>query len=155
MKKVIYFIVAAVVIAGLVYMIKIPPQGRPTPVDDNTSGKVDSGTDPSDTAMVHVTSPLPNEKIISPVTISGEARGSWFFEASFPIEIVDDKGTKLAQSHAEAQSDWMTENYVPFTATIKFTLPTSTDKGRIILRKDNPSGLPEHEDSIEVPVRFR
>jgi len=27
-----------------------------------------------------------------------------------------------------------------------------TDNGTLILEKDNPSGLPEHDDSLEIPV---
>ena len=54
---------------------------------------------------------------------------------------------------ATAQDEWMTEEFVPFTSTLEFDQPTGK-KGTLIFHKDNPSGLEELEDSLEVPVRF-
>ena len=55
---------------------------------------------------------------------------------------------------AQAQSDWMTEEFVPFKAMLEFSAPT-TATGTLVLEKDNPSGLPENADSLIVPVKFR
>jgi len=43
---------------------------------------------------------------------------------------------------------------VPFGATIKFEVDKNaySNKGSLILRKDNPSGLPENDDALEIPV---
>lgn len=103
-----------------------------------------------------VSTPTLNQTIASPVTIEGIARGSWFFEASFPISIVNWDGLIIGEGIAHAEDDWMTEDFVPFTATVSYTLPNDTlyDRGAIILRKDNPSGLPEHDDALEIPVTF-
>jgi hypothetical protein len=105
--------------------------------------------------LVVLTSPLAGASITSPVTITGRARGTWFFEASFPVNIVDWDGLIIGQGIAQAQGDWMTSEYVPFTATITFTKPTVKNNGWMILKKDNPSGLPEHDDAFEVPVLFK
>jgi len=96
----------------------------------------------------------PNETVSSPLVISGRARGYWFFEASFPVELLDDSGSVIASGIATAQDEWMTEAFVPFSATLEFSSPV-TEKGTLILKKDNPSGLPEHDDRLVVPVRFR
>jgi len=98
--------------------------------------------------------PSRNANISSPLTISGKARGSWFFEASFPISLLDSEGNILGQGIAQAQGDWMTSDYVPFTATITFTADSQITNtvGTLVLQKDNPSGLPEHDDSLRVPV---
>jgi hypothetical protein len=48
----------------------------------------------------------------------------------------------------------MTENYVPFAATVTFTEP-ATENGFIFLKKDNPSGLPENDASIAIPITFQ
>ncbi len=50
----------------------------------------------------------------------------------------------------------MTEDFVPFTGTISYDLPADTPylRGAIIFKKDNPSGLPEHDDAIEIPIQF-
>jgi hypothetical protein len=48
----------------------------------------------------------------------------------------------------------MTEKFVSYKATLEFSAP-ATDTGTLVLEKDNPSGLPEHDDSLVVPVKFR
>lgn len=92
--------------------------------------------------------------VSSPLTITGEARGPWYFEASFPVEIRDANGIVIGQSHAQAQGEWMTTEFVPFTSTVTFTAPTTT-LGFLVLKKDNPSGDPERDQAVIIPVRFR
>ena len=112
------------------------------------------GNELEKTDLIRIDSPRPNEVIGSPVTITGEARGTWYFEASFPVEIVDANGGVIAQGIAMAQSDWMTEEFVPFSATLTFTADPDayTTDATLILHKDNPSGLPEYDDALKVPV---
>lgn len=97
--------------------------------------------------------------ISSPVTITGKARGNWFFEASFPISIVNWDGLiigqGIAQAHPPAGGDWMTEEFVPFEVTLEFDQPDYKNNGALILQKDNPSGLPEHDDALEIQIFFK
>lgn len=104
--------------------------------------------------FIHINSPRPNESIKSPLIIKGEARGNWFFEASFPIFLTDWDGKIIAQSIATAKSDWMTDNFIPFEATLVFSMDTNiySNKGTLILKKDNPSGLSQYDDALEIPV---
>ncbi|MEK7610444.1 MAG: Gmad2 immunoglobulin-like domain-containing protein [Patescibacteria group bacterium] len=104
--------------------------------------------------LIVVTYPRSNQIVHSPLEVRGRARGNWFFEASFPIDLWDANGRKVVSSFAIAQSEWMTEDYVPFSVVIPFALP-ATPTGTLILHKDNPSGLPEHDDEVRIPVRFR
>ena len=104
--------------------------------------------------LIKVDSPLPNQEISSPLSVTGQARGYWFFEASFPVRLLDGNGKEIAIKPAEAQDDWMTEEFVPFKAVLEFKMP-STDFGTLILEKDNPSGLPEKADELRIPVRFK
>jgi len=113
--------------------------------------------------LIRITTPRPNTVITSPLVIRGEARGGWFFEASFPIDLKDANGVTIAQWYATVQADpatgevnWMTSEFVPFESTLIFENPTSTQNrnGTLILRKDNASGLPEHDDSLEIPIIF-
>lgn len=97
--------------------------------------------------------PQPGEVISSPLTIEGIAKGNWFFEASFPIELTNSDGMIIAETLAQADGDWMTEDYVPFAATLEFEAPQGKN-GSLILRKDNPSGLPENEGAYEIAVQF-
>lgn len=110
--------------------------------------------------LIRVTIPKPNDLIGSPLTITGEARGTWYFEGSFPIILTNWDGLIIAEGHATAQGEWMTEEFVPFVATLSFKKPYQTgdpdfmQRGSLILKKDNPSGLPEHDDALEFPVRY-
>lgn len=106
--------------------------------------------------LIVLNTPKAGTEITSPVTLTGKARGNWFFEASFPIMIVNWDGLIIGEGIATAQGDWMTTEFVPFTATITYDIAPETpyDRGAIILKKDNPSGLPENDDAIEIPVTF-
>ncbi len=103
--------------------------------------------------LIKIDNPRPNQIITSPLTITGQARGTWYFEASFPVVLMDDNDNVLVQHYAQAQDEWMTEDFVPFTSELQFEKPT-TANGKLILKKDNPSGLPENDDELIVPVRF-
>jgi hypothetical protein len=109
---------------------------------------------PTDDPKIVVVSPLPSSTVSSPLMITGKAKGPWFFEASFPVELLDANGTTIARCAAQAEEDWMTENFVPFTASLVFRAPTAGSTGTLILRKDNPSGLPEYDDEVGIPVKF-
>jgi len=100
-----------------------------------------------------VTSLKNGEKITSPVSITGKARGTWFFEASFPVKVIDSNGKELGVNPMQAQGDWMTEDFVNFSGTVQFINPT-TDSGFVILQNDNPSGLAENAKYFTIPVKF-
>jgi flagellar basal body-associated protein FliL len=99
--------------------------------------------------------PRPNDEITSPLKITGQARGGWFFEASFPVVLTNWDGLIIAQGAAKATGDWMTQNFVPFEATLEFTKPNYKNNGFLILKKDNPSGLPQNDASYEIPIVFK
>lgn len=97
--------------------------------------------------LIKVELPFPGAVVGKDFSVIGEARGTWFFEASFPIKVVGAKGEILAAVPATAQGEWMTENFVPFRANIKIP-ETYIGPAKLILQKDNPSGLPEHDASV-------
>jgi hypothetical protein len=103
--------------------------------------------------LIQVTNPLPNDEIISPVVIEGKARGSWFFEASFPVMLADSSGKIIARGTAAAKSGWMTEDFVPFSAKLDFT-PDYGNSGTVIIHNDNPSNLPQNTRELKIPVVF-
>jgi len=62
----------------------------------------------------------------------------------------------IAQGIAAAQSDWMTTDFVPFKVVLEFEADTQvSNRGALILKKDNPSGLPQYDDALEMPVIFK
>jgi len=101
--------------------------------------------------LIRIENPRPNQAITGPLVVKGEARGTWFFEASFPVKLFDEKGNLIATAIAQAKSDWMTEDFVLFEAELNFASPIK-QKGTLVLEKDNPSGLPENSDELRVPV---
>lgn len=89
--------------------------------------------------LIRVTTPPPGAVTGKEFKVMGQARGNWFFEASFPIEVLDKDGKKIAVGIAQAQGEWMTTNFVPFSADIK--IPDSyIGPATLVLHKDNPSG---------------
>ncbi len=110
------------------------------------------------TNLIRLNDPRPNQKIESPLVIEGEARGTWFFEGDFPVVLTDWDGKIIAQGFATAQGEWMTENFVPFKATLDFESPDYigdfSKGGSLIFKKDNPSDLPENDDALEIPILY-
>jgi hypothetical protein len=132
---------------------------------DGKTFREDIGNELEKDDLIRIEHPRPNSVVISPLAIRGMARGSWFFEASFPVFVVDGNGNIIGQGVAQAQGNkatgeahWMTEDFVPFAATI--TLDTAHIQGRysnhgtLILKKDNPSDNHERDDALEIPIQF-
>lgn len=103
--------------------------------------------------LIIVDSPRSGGVISSPLQFSGKARGFWYFEASFPVRVYDDQNNLLGTGIATAKTDWMTEDYVEFAGEVEFSAP-GTKTGKVVFEKDNPSGLPEYDDSYEVAIKF-
>jgi len=136
--------------AGYPIMESYPRQCR-TPDGQTFSEVIDSQFEKRD--LIRVDNPRQNQTITSPLTITGQARGNWFFEAVFPIKLYDSDGSLLATAIAQTKSDWMTEEFVPFTAELEFKA-TGQGSGFLVLEKDNPSGLPEYDDQLQIPILF-
>jgi hypothetical protein len=176
MKKIIVFLIfiAAILIAVFFFVVKIsekkadinnfyacleagypimesyPRQcraGDQTFVEDigNKLEKVD---------LIRTDFPKPNDIVSSPINIRGEARGYWFFEATFPVKLLDENGNIVAQYYAQAKDEWMTENFVPFSCDLEFSF-SGERRGELILEKDNPSGLSEYNDYLRIPVTIK
>jgi peptidylprolyl isomerase len=140
------------VAAGNPVMESYPRQCR---TEDGRLFVEDIGNELEKADLITIDNPRPNQEIESPLAVRGEARGYWFFEASFPVILTDWDGMIIAQGIAQAQDDWMTEDFVPFEATLEFEVPDYNNKGTLILKKDNPSGLPENDDALEIPIIFK
>ncbi len=138
------------VAAGYPVMESYPQQCK-TPDGKNFTEEIGNAMEKSD--LIRLESPRPNQTISSPLEIKGEARGNWYFEASFPAKLFDATGKQLAVIPIQAQGEWMTTDFVPFKATMSFPAST-TETGTLVLEKDNASGLPENDDSLIIPIRF-
>ncbi len=151
MKLPLFFLI--LVLSALIYMFT-HTEGEDVPRIQPIAEETPANTD--EQPRVLVTNLKEGDVIQSPLTLTGKARGNWFFEGSFPITIVNWDGLIVGEGYATAEGDWMTTEFVPFTATLTYTLGANTpyNRGAIILKKDNPSGLPEHDASYEIPIVF-
>ncbi len=106
--------------------------------------------------LIQLQNPTANASVESPLSVTGKAKGSWFFEGEFPVVLTDWDGKIITQSQAQAQGDWMTEDFVDFQVSLTFDAPDTevSDRGTLILQKANPSGLPENDNALEIPVKF-
>lgn len=152
---ILVFVLAAIIVVLATMLFLVPGQAQAPIVATSTQSTSTGQTPPSGStplsSRVSVTTPLPGAVVGHSVPVSGKAPGNWFFEASFPIQVRDLNGNIVGRAVAQAQSDWMTTNLVPFAATVVidagFTGPAT-----LILLRDNPSGLPENDDSVEFAI---
>lgn len=106
----------------------------------------------ADEDMIRVELPYPGAVVGKEFVVVGEARGYWFFEGSFPLEVRSPNGDILAATYATAEGEWMTTDFVSFKSEM-FDLPSAyIGPATLILRRDNPSGLPENDASISFPI---
>lgn len=129
--------------------------GEPNTVGNTTNTGTPGGVTSPSVKPLHerivVTFPKANESVPKKFTLTGKAPGNWFFEASAPFMIQAEDGSKIAQGITTAQGEWMTTELVEFKAEVSIN-PAYSGPATLVLLKDNPSGLPENEDSLEIPI---
>jgi len=101
---------------------------------------------------LRISSPIAGSLVKSPLVVSGEASG-WYFEAVFSVRVTNEQGITLGSGQAQAQGDWMTTAFVPFSGSIVFD-PKDSQKGFVVFEKSNPSGLEQNALSYSFPVNF-
>ena len=142
-----------IIVVGTVVLVVVPAPTANAP----TTGTVNqpATSTPNTLAdLIVVDSPKSGATIASPLTVTGKARGNWYFEASFPVKLKDAVGTVIAQGPAKAQGDWMTSNFVPFTITLTYPAQPAGSQGTLVLLNDNPSGDPAKQKELDIPVMF-
>lgn len=93
------------------------------------------------TTGITVSAPAQNARLTSPAVATGTAIGGWYFEAIFHARLEALDGALIAEAPAQAQSDWMTPNPVPFRAELPFTVTAETP-AILVLEEDNTRGDP-------------
>jgi hypothetical protein len=142
-------------VGGSVFLSqKTPTPPSPTPSIAVPQVAPESNPESGDGARIRLTSLVEGDTLTPPITIHGEARGTWFFEGSFPVELRDESYEIITQGIATSTEDWMTESFIPFAVTLNWASTTATS-ATLILIKDNPSGLPEHDDRHLVEVLLK
>lgn len=93
----------------------------------------------------------PGQKVSGKLDVTGSVKNNYFFEGNIGVDILDANKKLLKQGHGDSTTEWMTAGPVSFKATLDFT---SLPKGPsfIQIRNDNPSGLPENDKFIWIPI---
>jgi hypothetical protein len=117
---------------------------------------IDSAPISQPAPQINVSSPTPQQSVATPILLAGEAQGNWFFEATAPVVVVNWDGLIIGEGYIEAEGDWMTTDFLPFSGTVAFDLPVDSysASGTIIFQRANPSDLPENDAAVEIPVVF-
>lgn len=131
---------------GRTFVRDISSEVRPI---ENTVTKKNEYTSTKGVKII-VDTPANNTLVAIPFVVSGQVPGNWSFEASFPVEMIDKDGNLLNKTPAQLTGDWMTDKLVPFSVTISSVKKTYSGAIKLILRKDNPSGLVENDDSVVI-----
>ena len=166
--------ITAILVGIAVGWFVLRPMPRPATIDpdpgylivDTTSARSAAGAErgasqaptgnaaTSPAGEIALDTPQRGSLVTSPMWVVGSARGTWYFEAEFPVKLYDARDTLLTFGSARADGEWTTHEFVPFALTLNFAEP-ATATGTLVLERSNPSGLPEHAAEVRIPVRFR
>jgi len=138
--------IVVLIIGAVSYFVFSKPKVNEPPTETQTTSLPYSDE-------IQVVTPAQNEKVISPIKITGQAKGMWYFEGTFNAELFDSNNTSLGNTQVNAKGDWMSESFVAFEGDLTFSSP-ATKKGTLVISKDNPSGLAENEKKLTIPVSF-
>lgn len=169
-NKILYSIIAAVILIGVLALGVYAYQQRDTSDKTNDTDTSTVGNDTNQNSdgdeltntsfksekgvMMTLSSPTRGAEVTSPLKVAGNVPGNWSHEGQFTARLLDSQSKILAEGDAKIDGDWMTENPVPFTAELSFEAPKSGTSGLLVLEKANPSGLEENADSLVVPITF-
>lgn len=171
---IIFLILLSLTLVGLlVYRLNATRLEQTRPVTDETELREETPTptqEPPPMAykdLLEITLPRADENSSVPVCylqspkttckIAGRARGTWFFEASFPVKLLSPTGETIATAIMQADGDWMTTEFVPFSGEMTFEvagdqLLNMAGSYSLIFQKDNPSGEAKFDDQFILPI---
>jgi hypothetical protein len=172
-KNTIWIVIVLILIAGIAFFAFGKPDTTPlgvTPAPEgNSSGNIPDNTPstshtsdgnqnnpPVAEKMITVTSPKAGNSVdaTNGFTVTGQAVGNWYFEATAPVIVYGKSGNVLERSYITAQGEWMTTDFVPFKGTIQPFLTKGETEGYIEFQNSNPSDTEGFRRSLRVNVTF-
>ena len=101
--------------------------------------------------LATVDAPAANARVTSPLTISGSAPPSWYFEEQFDAVLIGDDGTVYAQAPARASGEAQGDAVRPYAGEISFTV--SADTPATLLLQEQSAGEDDGgQAEVRVPV---
>lgn len=99
---------------------------------------------------IKIISPTPFGEVSDLLVITGEAKGTYYFEGEFPVTIIAEDGSKI-DHYAVAQDAWMTEKFVPFRVEIDIS-HLAPQEILVKLHRNNPSEKRNLDMVLELPL---
>jgi hypothetical protein len=96
----------------------------------------------------------PVDPIYSPFVLRGEARGGYFENQRFPVELQDQNGNVISRGTAVTTISTTTDEYIPFTVSLNFPDQPSNTAGQLNFLKADSTGDPARNYVYSVGVRF-
>jgi hypothetical protein len=98
-----------------------------------------------------VEAPAANARVASPLTVSGAAPASWFYDEQFDAILLGEDGTVYGQASAHAPANWTGQGPTPFTAEFAFTVSADTPAA-VILQEQSMNGEQDEPLEVRVPI---
>lgn len=143
--------IITIIVIVIVTGILVNRQTSQIVIENSTSPSPEISIKNDRIASVYLTNIERDSEISLPIDIEGQAVGNWFFEASFPATVINDKEEIIAQGIMQAQGEWMTEEHVPFKGKLE-RITDYTGPAFIVLKKDNPSGEARFDEDVKISV---
>ncbi|MCE5258088.1 MAG: LysM peptidoglycan-binding domain-containing protein [Chloroflexi bacterium] len=131
---------------NLIYVgqkLVIPPTKNSTQA---TPSPKPTATAPVVQEAIIITSPILNNKITSPLTITGWGAG---YENTLAVAVLDEEGKTIGKGTVTISAEF--GQYGPFTGTVTFTMPQKAQVGKIQVFSLSPrDGSIEHLNSVMI-----
>jgi len=96
-----------------------------------------------------ITTPTEDERVSSPVTVTGWGSG---FENTLAVDVLDEWGNRIGQGFVTVDAD--VGQFGPFDGKVEFTPPSKAQSGRVQVYRISPrDGAIEHLSSVTVQLR--
>jgi hypothetical protein len=112
-------------------------------------------TSKTDERLIVLDSPIAEEWIGNPITVSGKVKSSWILEG-MPIAILTNwDGLIIAEVITQKVGEVDKEGFQKFKADIKYEKPEYNERGFLIVQKSNPTRDPKKADAEEIMIYFK
>ena len=99
-------------------------------------------------AKLILETPSDTNNVICPINIKG-----WFFEATFPIQLIDENNEIVENTQATADGEWTADGFVEFSAKV-YCQVSDLSGYKLKFMADNAAGVLELDDSIIIELYF-
>lgn len=126
-----------------------PTPTEPTPPAEPPAPKI-TYVNTSEADIFNVL-PRAGDTVTAGITVSGSARGDWFTQGAFWVEVIAENGDVLIRNQVPSKGNSMTTGMVQFSSSVLIS-PNYHGPATVRLVNDNPPGHPNPDRSVSIPV---